>query len=144
MKVFSNPAAKLKSKFGEYSIAVLGNIFAVSAQGSASKSAIERYHSDVIDVITQFDGKPWAFLGFLHGPALLTKDAELALQHSIEWRSSKGMVVSALVTGETTIESLVKSQFERVYRQTGVPLGIFKDEQSALAWLKKRGFSATP
>ena len=130
----------LISKFGQYQIAVLGNIVAVSAEGTASKSAIERYSQDMIEVISNFKGDKWAFLGLLHGSALLTKDAELELQKSIEWRAGKGMAMGALVTGETTIEAMVRSQFERIYQKAGVKLGIFSDEENAIAWLSQQGF----
>ena len=130
----------LISKFGQYQIAVLGNIVAVSAEGTASKSAIERYSQDMIEVISNFKGDKWAFLGLLHGSALLTKDAELELQKSIEWRAGKGMAMGALVTGETTIEAMVRSQFERIYHKAGVKLGIFSDEENAIAWLSQQGF----
>ncbi|MEW9797339.1 hypothetical protein [Alteromonas sp. CYL-A6] len=140
MKIFTNPNAQLKSKFGEYQIAVLGNIVAVSAEGTASKSAIARYSQDMIEVISGFQGGDWAFLGFLHGAAMLTPDAESELQKSIEWRAGKGMKLGALVTGRTTIEGLVKSQFERIYRKAGVKLGIFSTEEQAVRWLAQQGF----
>ncbi|MBE1302085.1 MAG: hypothetical protein GJ680_19535 [Alteromonadaceae bacterium] len=140
MKIFTNPNALLKSKYGSYQIAVLGNIVAVSAEGTASKSAIARYSKDMIEVITSFKGEEWAFLGLLYGAALLTKDAEVELQKSIEWRAQRGMKIGALVTGQTTIESIVKAQFERIYEKARVQLGIFSDEDSALEWLSNRGF----
>lgn len=140
MKIFTNPNALLKSKYGSYQIAVSGNIVAVSAEGTASKSAIARYSKDMIEVITSFKGEEWAFLGLLYGTALLTKDAEIELQKSIEWRAQRGMKIGALVTGQTTIESIVKAQFERIYEKADVQLGIFSDEDSALKWLSKRGF----
>ncbi|MFC3096091.1 hypothetical protein DRW07_05720 [Alteromonas sediminis] len=143
MKIFDNPDAMLKSKFGQYQIAVLGNIVAVSAEGTASKSAIARYSQDMIDVITSFNGERWAFLGLLHGSALLTNDAEVELQKSIEWRAKHGMAMGALVTGETTVESMVKMQFERIYKNAEVQLGIFGCEESALSWLSEKGFSPT-
>lgn len=140
MKIFNNPNATMKTKYGQYQIAVLGNIVAVSAQGMADSSAIERYGKDMMEVIEAFGGQNWAFLGFLHGPAVLTKDAEYELQKSIQWRVSKGMALGALVIGQTTIEAMVKSQFERVYRNAGVELDVHKDEQGALDWLAERGF----
>ncbi|WP_414829873.1 hypothetical protein [Alteromonas sp. H39] len=141
MKIFTNPNAQLKSKYGQYSIAVLGNIVAVSAEGIADKIAIARYANDMIDVITGLGKQKWAFLGFLHGSALLTKDGELELEKSIAWRARHGMAVGALVTGQTTIEAIVKSQFERIYKNVGIPLGVFSDEASALSWLAEKGFS---
>lgn len=141
MKIFDNPKATLKSKFGQYQIAVLGNIVAVSATGNASKSAIARYSQDMAEVVLGFQGKKWAFMGMLYGSALLTKDAESELQKSIEWRARKGMVVGALVTGNTTIEAIVKSQFERIYDDAGVRLGVFSNEDEALAWLAELGFN---
>ena len=141
MKIFKNPNAMLKSKFGQYQIAVLGNIVAVSAEGTASKSAIERYSRDMVEVILKFKGENWAFLGLLHGSALLTQDAELELQKSIEWRAGKGMALGALVTGQTTVEAMVRSQFERIYQKAGVRLGIFSDEDSAMKWLAQQGFT---
>lgn len=85
MKIFDNPNAMLKSKYCSYQIAVLGNIIAVSAEGTASKTAIERYSKDMI-------------------------------------------------------ESIVKTQFERIYDKAGVKLGIFSDEEHALEWLVTQGF----
>lgn len=140
MKIFKNPKATLKSLYGEYSIAVLGNIVAVSAKGMADKNAIERYGRDMAEVISKFKGDKWAFLGILHGSALLTKEGELELQKSIEWRAAHGMAMGALVTGETTIEAIVQSQFERIYQRAGLPLGVFSDEDDALAWLAQQGF----
>ena len=64
MKIFSNPNATLKSKYGQYQIAVLGSIVGVSAEGIADGSAIERYARDMMDVINSFGGSHWAFLGF--------------------------------------------------------------------------------
>ncbi|WP_218310217.1 hypothetical protein [Alteromonas antoniana] len=141
MKIFKNPNAQLKSKYGQYYIAVLGNIVAVSAEGMADKDAIARYAKDMVDVISGFEGQKWAFLGVLHGSALLTKDGELELQKSIAWRAQHGMALGALVTGETTMEAMVQSQFERIYRNVGLPLGVFSDEDNALAWLAEKGFS---
>ena len=140
MKIFKNPNAVLKTKFGQYQIAALGTIVAVSAEGVASKAAIERYSKDMVEVISNFKGEKWAFLGLLHGSAVLTLDAEIELQKSIEWRVTKGMALGALVTGETTIEVMVKEQFERIYRRAGVRLGIFSTEDSALVWLSEQGF----
>ena len=143
MKIFSNPNAKLKSKYGQYQIAVLGNIVGVSAEGMADTEAIARYGRDMMDVINQFGGERWAFLGFLHGSALLTKGGEEELQKSLEWRVSKGMALGALVIGETTIESMVDAQFNRIYQNAGTRLGVFSDEDSAMAWLEQQGFSAS-
>jgi len=47
VKIFSNPNATLKSKYGQYQIAVLGSIVGVSAEGIADGSAIERYARDI-------------------------------------------------------------------------------------------------
>lgn len=141
MKIFSNPKAGLRSRHGQYQIAVLGNIVAVSASGTASQTAIARYSVDMANIIDSFNGEAWAFLGFLHGPALLTQDAELELQKSIEQRADKGMKLGALVTGKTTIEALVKTQFERIYQNAGVKLAIFSQEAEAIAWLAERGFA---
>ncbi|WP_338519817.1 hypothetical protein [Alteromonas gracilis] len=143
MKIFSNPNAKLKSKYGQYQIAVLGNIVGVSAEGMADTEAIARYSRDMMDVINQFGGERWAFLGFLYGSAVLTKGGEEELQKSIEWRVSKGMRLGALVIGETTIESMVEAQFGRIYQKAGTQLGVFSDEDSAMAWLEQQGFSAS-
>ncbi|MDM7862118.1 hypothetical protein QTP81_16050 [Alteromonas sp. ASW11-36] len=144
MKIFDNPNAELRSKFGQYQIAVLGDVVAVSAEGIADKKAIERYGRDMMDVINKFSGKNWAFLGLLHGQALLTKEAESALRRSIQWRALHGMALSALVTGETVVETIVKNQFERVYEQTGIQVKIFETEQGALNWLAERGFNTVP
>ena len=65
MKIFSNPNATLKSKYGQYQIAVLGSIVGVSAEGIADGSAIERYARDMMDVINSFGGNHWA-LSLLH------------------------------------------------------------------------------
>ncbi len=142
MKIFENPNAMLKSKHGQYQIALLGNIVAVSAEGMAGRSAIERYSQDMIEIISHFNGKKWAFLGVLHGSAVLTQEGELALQQSIEWRAQYGMALGVLVTGDTTVEALVKSQFERIYNKAGVRLRIFSHEASAMTWLDRQGFSA--
>ncbi|BDX08190.1 hypothetical protein [Planctobacterium marinum] len=142
MKLFSNPNAKLKSRHGQYQIAVLGNIVAVSAAGTASREAIERYNKDMMEVVSQFQEKKWAFLGYLHGPAILTRQAELELQKSIEWRAERGMAIGALITGDTTIEAMVQEQFERIYKKTDIRLGMFSDEESAIIWLEGQGFSA--
>lgn len=144
MKIFKNPKAHLKSKYGQYSIAVLGNIVAVSAEGMADKNAIARYASDMVEIIGSFGDKKWAFLGWLHGSALLTKDGELELEKSIAWRAQHGMALGALVTGDTTIEAMVQAQFERIYDNAGIPLGVFSDEDSALLWLEEQGFSPVP
>lgn len=144
MKIFKNPNAQLKSKYGQYAIAVLGNIVAVSAEGMADKSAIARYANDMANVISGFEGQKWAFLGVLHGSALLTKDGEKELEKSIAWRARHGMVLGALVTGETTIKAMVQAQFQRIYDNAGVPLGVFSDEDSALLWLEENGFSQSP
>lgn len=141
MKIFANPDASLKSRHGQYQIAVMGNIVAVSAEGTASKTAVERYSRDMIEVISGFQGKKWAFLGFLHGSAILTKDAEVELQKSVAWRAEKGMALSALVTGNTTIESMVKAQFERIYKHAGVHLSVFKNEEQAMEWLAREGYT---
>ena len=143
MKIFSNPNAKLKSKYGQYHIAALGNIVGVSAEGIADTEAIARYGRDMMDVINQFGGERWAFLGFLHGSALLTKGGELELQKSIEWRVSKGMALGALVIGETTIQSMVEAQFSRIYQRAGVELGVFCNEDDAMVWLAERGFKSS-
>lgn len=140
MKIFENPKAKLRTKYGEYQIAVLGNIVAVSAEGIADKNAIARYGRDMMEVVSNFQGERWAFLGYLHGQALLTGDGERELAKSVAWRAQRGMAQGALITGQTTIETLVKSQFERVYQEAGVTLGIFSDEASALVWLSENGF----
>jgi hypothetical protein len=142
MKIFKNPNAKLKVRYGQYQIAALGSIVAVSAEGMADKGAIERYSQDMMEVIANFGGESWAFLGLLHGSAILTKDAEVALQRSIEWRVQHGMELGVLVTGGTIVENLVKSQFERIYQKAGTELRIFSDEESAMAWLSERGFVA--
>ncbi|NMH60980.1 hypothetical protein [Alteromonas ponticola] len=143
MKIFTNPQAKLKSKYGQYQIAVLGNVVAVSAEGIADTDAIARYGSDMMEVVSQFNGHRWAFLGFLHGSALLTKGGEIELQKSIEWRVSKGMVLGAIVTGETTIAAMVNAQFSRIYERAGVELGVFSNEDAAMAWLAEKGFRAS-
>ena len=143
MKIFTNPKAKLKSKYGQYQIAVLGNVVAVSAEGIADTDAIARYGSDMMEVLTQFNGNRWAFLGFLHGAALLTKGGEVELQKSIEWRLGKGMVLGALVTGETTIAAMVNEQFSRIYERAGVELGVFSTEDAAMTWLAEKGFKAS-
>lgn len=142
MKIFENPNAFVKSKFGQYQIAVLGDIIAVSAEGMAGKGAIERYGQDMVEVISSFKGEKWAFLGLLHGSAALTKDGELELQKSVEWRAQHGMALGALVTGETFVKGMVQSQFERIYQNAGLPLQIFSDEDSALKWLAEQGFNA--
>lgn len=142
MKIFSNPNAAVKNKYGQYQIAVLDNIIAVSAEGVASKESIARYVKDISDIVLNMERKPWAFLGFLHGTALLTKDAEIDLQKSVAWRVSHGMTVSALVTQNTTIEAMVKAQFERVYENAEVKLGIFSTEKGAIDWLAEQGFVA--
>jgi hypothetical protein len=54
MKVFDNPNAVLKCKHIKCYIAVLGNIIAVSSEGNASKSAIERYNKELHEVISYF------------------------------------------------------------------------------------------
>lgn len=144
MKVFENPEAISKGKFGQYQIAVLGSILAVSAEGNASKQAIERYTQDLIEIISKFNGEKWAFLGLLHGGALLTKDAEFELQKSIEWRAKHGMAIGALVTGQTSVEALVKSRFKKIYERAGIELAIFDDEPSAIEWLSQKGFETNP
>ena len=40
MKIFSNPNASLKSKYGQYQIALLGNVVGVTAEGIADGAAI--------------------------------------------------------------------------------------------------------
>lgn len=142
MKIFANPKAAVKSKYGQYQIAVLNNIIAVSAEGVASKESIERYVQDISEIVLNMEQKPWAFLGFLHGTALLTKDAEKDLHKSVLWRVSRGMTTSALVTQNTTIEAMVKAQFERVYENAQVKLGIFSTEKGAIDWLAEQGFVA--
>ena len=72
MKIFSNPNTKLRSKYGQYQIAVLGDIVGVSAEGIADGAAIERYARDMMDVINSFAGKRWAFLGFLRSGCLFS------------------------------------------------------------------------
>lgn len=140
MKIFTNPNAQIKTRYGQYQIAVLGNVVGVSAEGMADSAAIARYGHDMQTVINQFKGERWAFLGFLHGSALLTKGGELELQKSIEWRVSKGMALGALVTGETTIAAMVNEQFGRIYQRAGVELGVFNDEDTAMIWLHTKGF----
>ena len=73
MKIFSNPNTKLRSKYGQYQIAVLGDIVGVSAEGIADGAAIERYARDMMDVINSFAGKRWAFLGFFIATGIHTK-----------------------------------------------------------------------
>ena len=142
MKIFSNPNATLKSKYGQYQIAVLGNIVGVSAEGIADDSAIERYARDMMDVINGFGGNHWAFLGFLHGSALLTKAGETELQRSIEWRAKHGMALGALVIGDTTVQPIVRAQFQRIYDNAGLELGIFGNEEDAIKWLNEKGFES--
>lgn len=142
MKIFSNPDAKFKSKYGQYQIAILGNIVGVSAEGMADQGAIARYAQDMIEVIGSFKGTDWAFLGFLHGSALLTKAGEEELQRSVEWRAQHGMALGALVIGDTTVQSLVTSQFQRIYRNAGLELGVFVSEQEAMQWLADKGFES--
>ena len=143
MKIFSNPKANVKTKFGQYQIAVLGDVIAVSAVGMADKSAIKQYGQDMIDVISSFNCNKWAFLGLLHGSSTLTKDGEIELQKSIEWRALHGMAVGALVIGDTFVQGMVQSQFQRIYQKAGLPLGVFNDEDSALKWLAEQGFSTS-
>lgn len=140
MKIFDNPSATVKSRFGQYRIAATGNIVAVCAEGIAGESAIACYSRDMEATAALLDGKQWAFLGVLHGSAVLTGDGEAALQKSVEWRAARGMALGALVIGDTTVSALVKSQFTRIYRNAGVPLEVFADEDSALNWLSSQGF----
>jgi len=141
MKIFSNPNATLKSKYGQYQIAALGNVVGVSAEGIADGAAIERYAKDMMEVVKSFAGNHWAFLGFLHGSALLTKAGEKELERSIEWRSQHGMALGALVIGDTTVQPLVRSQFQRIYDNAGLELGVFTNEEDAMTWLNEKGFS---
>ncbi|MCU7555967.1 hypothetical protein OCL06_15360 [Alteromonas sp. ASW11-19] len=140
MKLFDNPSATVKSRYGQYRIAVTGNIVAVCAGGMAGESAIASYSRDMEATTALLDGQRWAFLGLLHGSAVLTGDGEVALQKSVEWRAARGMAVGALVVGDTTVAALVTSQFARIYENAGVPLGVFSDEDSALDWLASQGF----
>jgi regulation of enolase protein 1 (concanavalin A-like superfamily) len=50
------------------------------------------------------------------------------------------MALGALVIGETTVQPLVKSQFQRIYDKAGLELSVFTDEQDAMQWLEGKGF----
>lgn len=141
MKIFKNPGASVRSRHGRYQIAASGNIIAVSAEGIASKTDIARYSNDMAEIVASFAKQRWAFLGYLSGSAMLTKEGELELQKSVAWRAQRGMALGALITKETTVEAIVKTQFQRIYDNVGIPLGVFSDEESALNWLAEKGFA---
>lgn len=144
MKIFENPGVSVRSRHGRYQIATSGNIIAVSAEGIASRTDIARYSNDIAEIVAGFCSRPWAFLGYLHGSAMLTEEGELELQKSVAWRAQRGMALGALITKETTVKAIVKNQFQRIYDNVGVPLGVFCDEKSALDWLAEQGFVPTP
>ena len=132
---------QVRCKQGSYQIDVSGNVLSFSGEGPWDKITVERYNKDMRTAIGMFNGKAWAFLGYLKGLSILTPDAEQALQDAVIWRANHKMTMCALVTESATIPELARSQFERIYEGAGVKYGIFNNRPSALTWLARQGFS---
>lgn len=138
-----NRIANIKSKHGEYIIELIGNIIRVDGKGVVTRSILEQYLEDVKTVTRALNGKSWGFLGFVHGTGILTPEAEHALVISINARKQVGMKACALVTTNADIPSLVKSQFERVYKRSQISYRFCASEDEAYTWLETQGCSSS-
>lgn len=138
-----NRISNIKSKHGEYIIELFGNIIRVDGKGVVTKPILEQYLEDVSTVTRSLNGKPWGFIGFVHGTGILTPEAEHALVISINVRKQGGMKACALVTTNADIPSLVKSQFERVYKRAQIDYQFCESEDEAFIWLETKGCSSS-
>ncbi len=127
-------------RHGSYVLQVSGNILVIDAEGPWDEVAVNQYKRDIQLCVDRLKGDDWAFLGYLHGASVLPPQAEADLTASAQSRVKQGMKVSALIIKESSVPSLTKDQFERIYAKAKVECAFFEEEAKAMEWLNSKGY----
>lgn len=121
---------------GEFDIKVVGDVLFIDAKGPFNNEVVQDFQKSLVNAITLLEATPhWYQVAVLHDMSIFTPDAMEALAVVMRWRMSKGMVGSAVITGQVVGERMARKQIGDMYDQLGMRYQFFNDLDSAMDWI---------
>ncbi|WP_414828902.1 hypothetical protein [Alteromonas sp. H39] len=133
----------MKYVHGEYLITLCGEQLLTHAYGPWNRECVSAFSRDYHLEVAPLIGKRWADIVVLIGESLLIPEAESLLLSRINAAADNGLQAVALVIGRSSVKTSTRTQLERMYNQTPLPVSFFSTYQDASAWLASEGFSSS-
>ncbi|PND38629.1 hypothetical protein C1O66_14575 [Paucibacter aquatile] len=108
-------------------------------QATANVEEINRVMRELAGHVAPLQGRSWtALVQLARDDALMTPEAELALQAAAPGLLQSGLCALALSGPDPSSLWIVEAQFRRVFASTGLPLSLHKQDAEARAWLHQQ------
>ncbi len=134
---------QMKYVHGEYLITLCGEHLLTHAYGPWNRECVSAFSRDYHLEVTPMIGKRWADIVVLIGESLLIPEAESLLVSRINAAAEFGLEAVALVIGRSSVKTSTRTQLERMYEKTPLPVSFFSTYKEAAAWLESQGFSSS-
>ena len=110
----------------------------LDGSGYGNCEAVEKYKREAMPIKQQLaaTGKPWGNVLHLQNQAMMVQEAIAKVNASAKITHTMGLTHVGIVLDNMSYEALVKDCWTRVYRDTGITIQFFYDEQSALQWVR--------
>lgn len=127
------------SAHGDFKLRVVDNILILDGSGYGNWEAVEKYKREALPLKKQLaaTGKPWGNVLHLKGQAMLVQDAIDNINASAKVSFTMGLTHVGIVLDNVDYEVLVKDCWSRIYRDSGISIAFFYDEDSALQWVRE-------
>jgi hypothetical protein len=119
---------------GGTAVELRGRVLVFRSQAHLNREEVVRLQQETARRLHGLAGKPWAVLGVVDKPVLLTADAEAAAKQALSGMVAMGLKVLAVAFNIPTDRSLVEAQTTRIVAGT-IPHRFFGNEAEAEAWL---------
>ncbi len=124
-------------KIGHYEITRDGDVISVWSSHEFNLEAAQQYALDMIEMIEQMPPKFGTLVAF-DSPPVVAPDVEEAMRRSAQQRGDRGMVAVAFVTRDLEGIKIASSQWDRIYKGSGITFQIFREVEPARAWLQEQ------
>jgi len=119
---------------GNTGIELRGRVLVFCSQTHLNREEVRRLQHETASRMRSLAGKPWAILGLVDKPVLLTADAEYAAKQALPQMVALGLKVQAVAFRNCLDRSLVEAQATRIVAGA-IPMEFFGQEAEAEAWL---------
>ena len=121
---------------GEYHIKVLDDVLFIDAKGPFNHEVVQDFQRSLHTAVKMLEAKPhWYQVAVLHDMSIFTPDAMEELIQVMRWRMSKGLIASAVVTGQVVGKQLATKQIGDMYSELGMTFDFFDSEDDARQWI---------
>lgn len=111
-----------------------GRVLVFRSRANMNGEEVARLQRETLERIRSLAGKPWAVLGVVETPVLLTADAEAAARAAVPQMGALGLTALAVAFQNPSERPLVEAQTTRIVGKT-IPMQFFDRPADAEEWL---------